>query len=271
MIEEKLYNISETDKKKKICLLSDIHYSEKYDERIFVEIINSVKRNNPDYICLVGDVIDDASLITKDLKPLINFIKALSSLSQVIITLGNHEVRKEQYNIINWFLNLNKIENVYFLNNRNLIRDDICFVGLNLSNKYYKRENSSIFVKEFNEKVNVTNAYYNVLLCHSPINILNDLTLKSCAGIYKIDLVLSGHMHNGLVLKCFDKKGNRGLVDPLRKFFPKYARGLVTRNLENHLINLAISGGVVKLSNSSAKHIRFLNKLFPISVVYINI
>lgn len=271
MIEEKLYNIAEVEKKKKICLLSDIHYNVNFNEKIFEEIINSVKRNNPDYICIVGDIIDDAAILTKNLKPLMDFIRTLATLSQVIITMGNHEIKKEEYNALDWFLNLNKIENVYFLNNRNLIRDDICFIGLNLSNKYYKKENNNIFVKEFNENVNVTNAYYNILLCHSPINILKNLTLNNCSGIYKIDLILSGHMHNGLVLKCFDKKGNRGLISPSRTLFPKYARGLITKNLENHLLNIVISGGVVKLSDYSAKYIKFLNKLFPVSVVYINI
>lgn len=267
MIEEKIYNLG--DKNKKICLLTDIHYDLKYDLTIFDKIIESIKINKPDYICIVGDTIDNAAIINQDLTPLINFIKKLASISQVIITRGNHETKKEKYNTLDWFLNLNRIENVYFLNNKNLIRGDICFIDINLSNNYFKKEKVNVFIKEFNEKTNIKPIYYNVLLCHSPYNVLREQTIISCPNISKVNLILSGHMHNGLVPKWLDKKSNIGLIGPTFTIFPKFARGIVTKNIKGKKINLVISGGITKLSSSSK--LSFLNKLYPISIVYINI
>ena len=99
---------------------------------------------------------------------------------------------------------------------------------------------------------------YNILLSHSPINILN-YNLKA-------DLILSGHMHNGLVLPVF-KKGNNGIVGPYSTFFPKECRGIIKK--ENTA--LIINGGVRKISNSSSFILRILNPIYKIHIDYIKI
>ena len=38
----------------------------------------------------------------------------------------------------------------------------------------------------------------------------------------KVNLILSGHMHNGLILKKFDKRGNVGFISPHKKLFILY-------------------------------------------------
>lgn len=263
-MEKIAYNIKNN---KKICLLTDIHYDIPYDFTIFDKIKEDIIKEKPDYICMVGDIIDDSSVIIKDTRPLIDFIKNLSLISQVIITLGNHELRDNKYDVINFFENI-KLENVYFLNNKSLIRDNICFIGFSLSKEYYEKENVNTFIKEFNEKVDAKTKYYNILLCHTPINILKDKTIKKCPVLEKIDLILSGHMHNGLRLIS---KGNRGIISPTKALFPKYSRGMFKKTIGEKEITMIVSGGIVKLSNTRAKIFRIFNKLYPHSIVYINI
>ena len=87
--------------------------------------------------------------------------------------------------------------------------DDISFTGLELSYAYYHRKNHEDkveFIKEIDALTNIETAKYNVLLSHSPVNTIADLTLNNSKNINKFELVLSGHMHNGLVFNIFDGK-----------------------------------------------------------------
>ena len=274
MIKNKFYKINNIGKR--ICLISDIHYSINYDLSIFDEIINNIKENKPDYICVSGDIVDDVTVLYESPDKLTEFIKKLSLIAPTIITKGNHDETKfikhghsyltnEEY-----FMNLNTIENVYYLDNKTLVRDDITFTSFNLSYGYYNNYNESyeVFKKEMNKKIKKFNPLkYNILLCHTPIHIF-----KSNEDIVnRFDLILSGHMHNGLVFDFLDKKGSFGFVGPFRTFFPKNARGKITKTIDNKERNLVVSGGIIKFAYNSPKFFHKLNKLYPISIDYIDV
>ena len=118
---------------KKIALFADIHFYKKYNKKIFEKILNSLNKNRPDYICIPGDIIDDSSALNSvNIELLINFIKELGRIAQTILSYGNHDelVRKND-NIkgINCFFNkLNELNNVYFLDNNNIVIDNINFI-----------------------------------------------------------------------------------------------------------------------------------------------
>ncbi|MBR1717683.1 MAG: metallophosphoesterase [Bacilli bacterium] len=281
-MEEKVFSIG---KNKKICLITDLHYAKEYDLSILKKILDSVSLNKPNFICLSGDIIDYADMIyDSSIDILKDFIKDLSKLAPVIVSLGNHDISniknmplkniKEYPNIFDvnaWFMDLNKLENVYFLNNKNLVRGDICFIGFNPDFEYYKKEDNKLFIKELDSKIKMNKKYYNILLCHSPINVFNPLTLKYSKEIKKVNLILSGHMHNGLILRCFDHKGCWGLISPLKKPLPKYARNRATKIIDGKKIDLIVSGGIVKFSSVNPKYVQRLNHLFKPSITYINI
>ena len=110
---------------KKIALFADIHYSKKYPLKNLNKIIENININKPDYICIPGDIIDDATIIDdKEIEYLINFIKELTKISKVILSYGNHDelvIKKHQYKkTTTFFKNLNKIQNLYFLDNENV-------------------------------------------------------------------------------------------------------------------------------------------------------
>ena len=249
---------------KKIALFADIHYSKKYPLKNLNKIIENININKPDYICIPGDIIDDATIIDdKEIEYLINFIKKLTKISKVILSYGNHDeiiIKKHQYkNTTTFFKNLNKIQNLYFLDNENVLIDNINFIGYHKHNSLFKRY-EKIDMKE--DLKNIEDKFiknkYNILLSHSPINILN-YNLKA-------DLILSGHMHNGLVLPVF-KKGNNGIVGPYSTFFPKECRGIIKKKNTTLIIN----GGVRKISNSSSFILRILNPIYKIHIDYIKI
>ena len=105
----------------KLALLTDLHLEKDFNYNILDDIVEKMKNEKPDYICLSGDIIDSYEVIFDvDLtNRLFNFIKSLSNISQTIVTLGNHELQtklKSKGNIEevnNFFLKLNTIENVY--------------------------------------------------------------------------------------------------------------------------------------------------------------
>lgn len=237
-IINKSYNID--DKlNKNIVLISDIHYQDKKDIKVLNNLLETIKKLKPDYICIPGDITDKTFI--KDEKEYINWFKKLSKISKVIISLGNHEFYIKKYRKI-YGLNkellekITNIENIYLLDNKNIIIDNINFIGLTIPMKYYKEIKHNDFYKcLINLKTN--KKYYNILLCHSPMNICDKEILKN----RNIDLILCGHMHGGIVPKCMRKifKHN-GLISPNKKLFPKYAYG----NLKIGNKNIIISSGI---------------------------
>lgn len=281
MIKNKNYKLGSIGKK--ICLIADIHYSKNYNIDIFKEIIDNIKTNKPDFICISGDLVDDASVlkISELSNILTEFIKELSKNAPLIITKGNHDktvfIHKKHYYIDSneYFSSLNKLENVYYLNNKTLIRDKLSFTGINLDYKWYydkNHEDSKVFADLFDSKISkIDKSKYNILLCHTPSCIMEEEVIKKSKQLNKFDLILSGHMHNGLVMDFFDKKFNRGLVGPYKKFFPKYARGKIEKEINNKKISLVISGGIIKFADNSPKLFKKLNFLYPIHIDYIEI
>lgn len=256
----------------KIVLLSDIHFSKYFIIDNLELIRNSVKKLEPDYICIAGDIIDEISVIydTKLINILTNFLTDLAKISKVFISLGNHDIRDNQDLL--YFKDL-KIDNLCVLNNSYYIDKKVVINGYNMPRDYYynspQGEDAKAMYQDLlknKDKLYFSDKLFNISLIHSPINLLDkDVSnyLKKC------DLILCGHMHNGLVFKWLDKliKNNYGLVSPSKGFFPNMARGYKKVGDSN----IIISGGITKLSNSSGKILRVLNRIYPISINYIEV
>lgn len=249
-----------------IALLSDIHYSNK-NKKVLNKILLKFNNIKPDYICIPGDILDESTDYDKNVY---NFFVSLSKISKVIISLGNHDIsiinKKQKYFDNKWYLNLKDIKNVYVLNNKQITFNNITFTGYNspLKDKYLDNPiNTLNDLKNLDFKTN----YFNILLTHSPQSILGLDELYNNNFIKKQDLILCGHMHNGLIPHIFNKYNfHIGLIGPTKRLFPKYSRGIFKIN-NTYLI---ISKGITKL----AKHSYFLrpfNILYPIDIEIINI
>lgn len=260
--------------KKDINLLvfSDIHFSSNKDINKLEKLLKRIEKYKIDYICIPGDTLDVPNI---NYDYLIKFFTKLSKISTVLISLGNHDIRIKITEYKKYYYNefwdkINKIDNLYLLNNNSKNFKDIYFYGFTQSFNYYyeyKNENPIIMkkeIKEYNVCNNLPNKL-NILLMHSPI-CLYDKEIKK--ELDKYDIILSGHMHNGIIPPIIDDlfDNNIGLVAPNKRVFPKYSRGIIKdKNL------LIISGGVTKLSRSTGKIFNLFNILFPISIEYIEI
>lgn len=247
----------------KICHISDIHFSKNYNLNVFDKLFEYIKTKKVDYICITGDTLDSANIIKeKEIKYLIKFIKNLSKIAKVIISIGNHDEsfyikRKTEYKDTSNFFNKLKEENIIILNNDYYETKDVIFIGYTKTFKLYKNEltKEKEIKKEVDKLIKDTNKYQ-ILLSHSPVGMKN----------INVDLILCGHNHNGLVPTKLEKIfKHRGIVSPSKIFFPKDTRGFYN---ENNIIN--INGGITKLSYVSG-FFRHFNKFFKSHVDFIEI
>lgn len=249
-----------------IVLISDIHYYNEKDIKHLNKVLEEIKKLKPDYICIPGDLID-ISFVENE-KSLIDWLKKLSLICKVIISIGNHEYyidkSKEIFGLNKSLFNrIKKIKNIYLLDNKSQIIDNINFIGITLPIDYYLicEEDKSDISKYF-KNIKGEKGIYNVLLCHSPIDICNKEILAS----KNIDLVLCGHMHGGIVPNVFRKfTKNIGLISPSKKLFPKIAYGQISINNTN----IIISSGITIVSHIN--RFRMFKNLFVSEIVTIEI
>lgn len=249
--------------KTSIILISDIHYTDRKDIKKLDKLYNILKNIESKYVCIAGDLIDSYNI---EKKYIIDYLKKLSKIKKVIISLGNHDIRKKYSSYFDrdfWDV-ISNIDNVYLLNNKGVLIDNIYFYGFTQSFDYYYKNSSEsleLLLSEIdNNKVNKTYGKYKVLLMHSPIFIDKKVVREKLSSY---DLILSGHMHNGCVPPIIDEifKNNRGIIAPNKKLFPKNARG--SSIVGNYAI---VSSGITKLSRSAPRIIRMFNFIFPISI-----
>lgn len=262
-IVNKNYNIS-NELNKNIVLISDIHYYDKTDLKLLNKVLSKIKQLKPDYICIPGDITDESYI--KDELEFIGWLKDLSKITKVIVSIGNHEYyidkSKDIYGLNkNLFEKISKIDNLYLLDNTNLVIDDINFIGVNLPVKQYKEKNIDSLDNYF-KNLKTYKTKYNILLCHSPFNICDEDFLNK----YNFNLILCGHTHGGAVprLLRFIFKNN-GLISPKKKLFPKKVYGLFKyRNT-----NIIITSGIRVISEIMG--LRCFNNIFASEIVKIEI
>lgn len=258
-IINKNYNIS-SDLNKRIVLISDIHYSSKKDIKVLNYVLDNIKKIKPNYICIPGDIINKSKINDEEL--FIEWLKKISIVCKVIVSIGNHEFYINKYKKVyglnkKFFNKISSIDNLYLLDNKNIIIDNINFMGLTQPIDFYYNESKNL--KNFDKniiKLKTNKKYYNILLCHSPVNIVNSNKLNN------IDLVLCGHMHGGVVPNIMRKlfKTN-GFINPQLKLFPKKVYGYI----KIKETNIIITSGIRVLP------FRLINKLFAPEVVCVNL
>ena len=253
--------------------IGDIHFNKLTKDKKLQQIKEEIHKNNPDYVVITGDIIDNPSII-KDkikIKKLLLFLTDISNFTKVIISLGNHDIYKLEDH--KFFKNLNELKNIYVLDNDSYIDETIYISGITLPSNYYynmmKEESKEILIEHLKKhKKLITNLPVfipKVSLIHSPIK-LPDKEVLTILKDY--DLLLSGHTHAGMVPKILDKfiKKNHGIIAPNKKLFPEIARGKIERLIGNKKMTIIITGGITKLSEHSSKILNKLNFIYNIDI-----
>lgn len=215
----------------KFVLLSDLH-NKSYGENN-KDLIEAVISEAPDAILIAGDMITGKEPF--DWQAAETLCTSLAKHFPVYYALGNHEAR------LKW--KESKYPGAYeryirFLENLgiNVLADDskqlegypIRIFGLQAEKKFYKRFCKTQMPDEYLLEHLGSNdeTFYNIVLAHNPLYF--DTYVK-----WNPDLVLSGHLHGGLVrLPLFG-----GVIAPNLRLFPKYDGGHFVKNNANMIVS----------------------------------
>lgn len=243
---------------KTLLILSDIHYHKNVDLKIYEILIKKIFEIKPSYVIIPGDIIETMDFLNQknEREFLENIIKSIAQICPIIIILGNHDIgdfssvskrikkgnihnEDTSNNIIKYFESWNRFNNVYFLNNNQITIGNTNFLGFNPEiSTYYKvndQKTNEIFIENYlksNLKANENE--YNILLVHSPLLLFEDKVKKAIPDLNYMDLVISGHMHDGYLPKCLDKyfvNSNTGIfITPFVSPYP----GLICRGMHEY-------------------------------------
>lgn len=258
-MREEIFYTNKDIKDTKIAIIADIHYSPTFKDKILDNIAKQINTAKPDYLIIAGDILDRSNY---EYQKIIDFLKNISQIATVIITLGNHDtyVKSSNGKVVNGinedFINkIKQINNTYILRDEKIIIDNICFYGFDLSFYHFikDKESYSSFCQEIpNLKIKLDDNNYNITIVHSPVNIYRFISENPNCNLAKSNLIISGHTHNGIlpywITNIINKifKTNRSLASPYRFIFPKYAQGRVYKPVDG-----IIYEGLLKLSRSS--------------------
>lgn len=181
----------------KIVHFSDLHYLRVTNKEKLKQIVEEINLINPDIVFFTGDLIDkDFNLNAKEETELIELLSNINSKYGKYSIIGNHDHIKE----------INDIENIYNNSNFNLLQNnydiiyspnnDKIFIG-GLDTYSYDKADIDKTMQYFNENDDIT---YKIILLHEP-----DYT-DTILNKYDINLILSGHSHNGQINIPYIKK-----------------------------------------------------------------
>ncbi|MBR3523390.1 MAG: metallophosphoesterase [Bacilli bacterium] len=266
------YEVNATKLDKKLLVVSDIHYCSKKDSEVLDLIWNAIKDNKYDYILIPGDFINNSKI--EDEEIFISFLTNLASVAPVILSIGNHDIALGKHNHKTYWYNedlfnkIKSIKHVHLLDNDIYKKDGIRFIGLTLPLDYYKyHENKNYFMRYTNNNFkSLSKTYYNILLCHSPRFFEDEKMIREVPLLDNISLIVSGHLHAGLVPRKMRKtfKG-KGFVDPNHFLCPKRCYGF------HHLKDkkIAISPAINKFPSSI--FLGKLNRFYAIELMEITL
>lgn len=202
-------NIEEAFNGLKIVHFSDLHYLRVTNKSTLKKIVDEINLINPDIVFFTGDLIDkDFKLKDKEKEDLISLLSNIKSKYGKYAVIGNHdymkdiELFKEIYSLSGFTLLQNDYDIVYENNN------DKLFIGGTDTYSFDKADISKV-MEYFNGNDDIS---YKIILCHEP-DYIDDIVKD-----YNINLVLSGHSHNGqinipYIKKLFLPKGSKKYYD----------------------------------------------------------
>lgn len=242
----------------RLMICSDFHLTkeERYDDGLknLYKIMNSnrINYNNLDCIVIPGDLVNDI-IELKDKEFQEKFIKVIAEYTKGIptfISYGNHDMMTKDNNG-KWSIAdkeilkdaLSDLSNIKIIENGDRVDfDSLSFSAFSPEFEYYeeKQENIDYYLEQYKLhcKNNFDKSRYNIFLTHEPQSIIKLSTKENTCIHLNTDLVISGHMHNGLLpssLKGIIK--NKGLISPQMKLFPEFAQGEYKINYTDFIIN----------------------------------
>jgi len=168
--------------------ITDVHIGSR-SQSFLEKVVRKINQLEPDFVCITGDFVDATGVSETELQSL------KSITGPVYFSIGNHEKYEDLDEILQRMFNLG----VKSLRNDQVrFRDDIQIIGID-------DMDDAMQVKRQLQHIEISDEAFVVLMYHRP----RGLEAAADAGI---DLMLSGHTHNGqifpfnfVVSSVFDK------------------------------------------------------------------
>lgn len=201
--------LNQTYNNYKIMLLTDLH-----NRDITEKLVKIVNEENPNIIVMSGDMINEK---IDGFDNFFNLCKELKDKT-VYYVFGNHEENMSDEKQNEFIEKIKEKTNVILLNNDKVELDDsFTIYGFSHQVKYYlastKEKIDLNYIEERIGKIDINK--FNLLISHDPL-------LYNLYSEYGFDMVLSGHLHGGIINIPFVG----GLLSPDFTFFPKYYKGV---------------------------------------------
>ena len=260
----------------RIASIGDTHISDIVGKDDINHISEALYKVKPDYICMLGDLVDSPDELKKDKKveELKTLIKNSSTIAPTMVILGAHdfidESREGFPDVIDettiWN-EIDKIPNVHVLNDKTYSDNNIFIGGYRQKKDVYynfyreRKEDPKSYYRDFKKKEelykDLPNDVPKVLLTHSPAPINYPAVKKLLSGY---NVIITGHYHNGCVPAMLDDiyPKHAGLITPRKRILPKHARGIIKLDTGTYLI---YNGGWIKIQACSPKVLQPLDKL----------
>jgi len=263
---------------KKILTYSDLHLG--FKDRSNIKEVFTIPELSPslfDYILIAGDIVHSGKTLENSSmqRKVISRLSRLTGDTKTYVSIGNHD-QYERYGFESWAVygretaidTFNKVPNIEVLDiDKKVVENELEFSAFNSSVYYYLQhyEEPEIYEKEYNDtknKMAFNQDYFSILLTHDPKSIYKLSEERGYSFVPNTDLVVTGHMHEGLTPEFLKNKSGRGIISPNYNLFPEYAYGVREVGDTIFLVNGAVSSFV---------EIPFINKLYGVNCTIIEL
>lgn len=202
-------------------VLSDLHNKRygKDNERLLA----AIRGLEPDFVLIAGDILTAAPKAS--MEPALQLLRELAGEIPVYYGNGNHEHRLKLHPEIygdmasRYAQALGEMGIEPMVNTHAVLREyGIAIYGSEIDKEFYKHFRPKSMPSDYLEGIlgQVPKDAYTVLLAHNP-------DYFPAYAAWGADLVLSGHVHGGVVRVPF---WGKGVVSPALRLFPKYDGGI---------------------------------------------
>jgi len=163
---------------KKIVQVSDVHLGHIHGEHFFHKLVSLIRAQNPDAVCITGDLFDGMG---GDFKYIVEDINRIEAPLGIFYIKGNHET----------YMDFSKVEPFIRKSKAVFLCDEIRVVnGLQIAGADYPPPGEKREIGHLVSRIDQIKP--SILLWHEPIDI-------ETAKRHGVSLVLSGHTHRGQV------------------------------------------------------------------------